>query len=79
MTRSLKLAPEVGLEPTTFRLTAGCTTIVLLWYGPGVAGVVLVAGEAGIEPALAVLETTFWPTDSPMVPQVGFEPTTSRF
>jgi hypothetical protein len=26
-----------------------------------------VAEEAGIEPALAVLETTFWPTDSPLI------------
>ena len=25
------LAPEVGLEPTTRRLTAGCSTIELLW------------------------------------------------
>jgi hypothetical protein len=25
------LAPEVGLEPTTYRLTAGCSTIELLW------------------------------------------------
>jgi hypothetical protein len=27
---SLILAPEVGLEPTTPRLTAGCSTIELL-------------------------------------------------
>ena len=27
---SLMLAPEVGLEPTTPRLTAGCSTIELL-------------------------------------------------
>src|ERR1700739_3658028 len=26
-----KLAPEVGFEPTTSRLTAGCSTIELLW------------------------------------------------
>ncbi len=26
-----KLAPEVGLEPTTHRLTADCSTIELLW------------------------------------------------
>ena len=25
------MAPEVGLEPTTRRLTAGCSTIELLW------------------------------------------------
>ena len=25
------MAPEVGLEPTTFRLTAGRSTIELLW------------------------------------------------
>jgi hypothetical protein len=25
------MAPEVGLEPTTSRLTAGCSTIELLW------------------------------------------------
>src|ERR1043166_1984357 len=27
----MKLAPEVGLEPTTTRLTAACSTIELLW------------------------------------------------
>jgi hypothetical protein len=26
-----KMAPKVGLEPTTRRLTAGCSTIELLW------------------------------------------------
>jgi hypothetical protein len=26
-----KLAPEAGLEPATRRLTAGCSTIELLW------------------------------------------------
>src|SRR5215469_3348688 len=26
-----ELAPEVGFEPTTSRLTAGCSTIELLW------------------------------------------------
>lgn len=26
-----KVAPEVGLEPTTTRLTAACSTIELLW------------------------------------------------
>ena len=25
------MAPEVGLEPTTLRLTAACSTIELLW------------------------------------------------
>ena len=29
--RLKKLAPEVGLEPTTTRLTAACSTIELLW------------------------------------------------
>ena len=27
----LKLAPQVGIEPTTNKLTACCTTAVLLW------------------------------------------------
>ncbi len=26
-----KMAPKVGLEPTTHRLTADCSTIELLW------------------------------------------------
>ena len=26
-----KMAPEIGLEPITRRLTAGCSTIELLW------------------------------------------------
>jgi hypothetical protein len=26
-----KMAPETGLEPVTRRLTAGCSTIELLW------------------------------------------------
>jgi hypothetical protein len=30
-----KLAPEVGLEPTTHRLTADCSTIELLWNPNG--------------------------------------------
>jgi hypothetical protein len=30
-TTVLKLAPKVGLEPTTHRLTADCSTIELLW------------------------------------------------
>src|SRR5215471_12797498 len=30
-----KLAPEVGLEPTTHRLTADCSTIELLWNSGG--------------------------------------------
>jgi hypothetical protein len=30
-----KLAPEVGLEPTTHRLTADCSTIELLWIPNG--------------------------------------------
>ena len=25
------LAPKVGLEPTTYRLTAGCSAVELLW------------------------------------------------
>src|ERR1044071_4237874 len=29
------MAPEVGLEPTTRRLTAGCSTIELLWNSRG--------------------------------------------
>ena len=28
---TIKLAPETGLEPVTRRLTAGCSTIELLW------------------------------------------------
>src|SRR5882672_4782998 len=28
--RRLEMAPQVGLEPTTLRLTAGCSTIELL-------------------------------------------------
>ncbi len=28
---SEEMAPEVGLEPTTLRLTAACSTIELLW------------------------------------------------
>ena len=31
MRYSQKMAPEVGLEPTTFRLTAERSTIELLW------------------------------------------------
>jgi hypothetical protein len=31
-----KMAPEVGLEPTTDRLTADCSTIELLWNPEGV-------------------------------------------
>ena len=30
-----KVAPEVGLEPTTHRLTADCSTIELLWNSNG--------------------------------------------
>ena len=33
--RDLKMAPEVGLEPTTTRLTAACSTIELLWNANG--------------------------------------------
>ena len=29
--RKNKMAPKVGLEPTTDRLTADCSTIELLW------------------------------------------------
>jgi hypothetical protein len=29
------LAPETGLEPVTRRLTAGCSTIELLWNPEG--------------------------------------------
>src|SRR5882724_7109173 len=29
--KPFELAPEVGLEPTTTRLTAACSTIELLW------------------------------------------------
>ena len=29
------MAPEVGLEPTTTRLTAACSTIELLWNAEG--------------------------------------------
>ena len=29
------MAPEVGLEPTTTRLTAACSTIELLWNAKG--------------------------------------------
>lgn len=29
--RTSRMAPEVGLEPTTDRLTADCSTIELLW------------------------------------------------
>ena len=25
------MAPQVGFEPTTYRLTAGCSTVELLW------------------------------------------------
>src|SRR5258708_32282869 len=30
-----KMAPKVGLEPTTHRLTADCSTIELLWMPTG--------------------------------------------
>jgi hypothetical protein len=30
-----KMAPETGLEPVTRRLTAGCSTIELLWNPEG--------------------------------------------
>ena len=33
----MKLAPEAGLEPATRRLTAGCSTIELLWNPTGQA------------------------------------------
>src|SRR5271155_2628515 len=33
--RLVKLAPKVGLEPTTTRLTAACSTIELLWMPHG--------------------------------------------
>src|SRR5437764_4285134 len=33
--RLVRLAPEVGLEPTTHRLTADCSTIELLWNPNG--------------------------------------------
>ena len=33
--RFTTLAPEVGLEPTTTRLTAACSTIELLWNANG--------------------------------------------
>src|SRR5256885_12350130 len=33
--RLARLAPEVGLEPTTHRLTADCSTIELLWNPNG--------------------------------------------
>ena len=31
MESNRKMAPETGLEPVTRRLTAGCSTIELLW------------------------------------------------
>src|SRR5271156_4973041 len=31
----LEMAPKVGLEPTTTRLTAACSTIELLWMPHG--------------------------------------------
>src|SRR5215469_13623611 len=33
--RICKMAPETGLEPVTRRLTAGCSTIELLWNPSG--------------------------------------------
>ena len=30
---AVKMAPEAGVEPATGRLTADCTTTVLLWNG----------------------------------------------
>ena len=33
-----KMAPKVGLEPTTDRLTADCSTIELLWIPKGLEG-----------------------------------------
>ena len=36
----MPLAPQAGLEPATLRLTAGCSTIELLWnaIAPGDRG-----------------------------------------
>jgi hypothetical protein len=65
----LKLAPEVGLEPTTHRLTADCSTIELLWNA-----------LAGAEPSETVSDPSkgfssnprFRPVPpSPLLPKTG--------
>jgi hypothetical protein len=38
------MAPEVGLEPTTDRLTADCSTIELLWIPDGVGNLRIAGG-----------------------------------
>ena len=40
-----KLAPEVGLEPTAYRLTAGCSTIELLRNNAALATLLLYDSE----------------------------------
>ena len=40
-----KMAPKVGLEPTTDRLTADCSTIELLWNPKGAWNVRLGVGS----------------------------------
>src|SRR5262245_62559251 len=45
------VAPQVGLEPTTLRLTAGCSTIELLRIGCG--GEILRKAPPSVKPELA--------------------------
>ena len=48
------MAPKVGLEPTTTRLTAACSTIELRRTSN-------VEAEAGIEPTYEDLQSSAWP------------------
>ena len=43
-----KVAPEVGLEPTAYRLTAGCSTIELLRNSAALATLLLYAEKTGL-------------------------------
>ena len=67
------MAPQVGLEPTTDRLTADCSTTVLLWN---------MVGLNGLEPSTSRLSGVRSNQLSyrPLLERVmGIEPTTSAW
>src|SRR5207249_4340024 len=54
-----ELAPQVGLEPTTLRLTAGCSTIELLRNGRGTRNLLRMAYSREAPPGGQALPGSF--------------------
>ena len=63
------MAPQVGLEPTTYRLTAGCSAIELLRNVPDDTSVIILKAQVAVNVAI-LLEKILEPLATAGMPQL---------